>query len=80
MPREPEPWGGELHLPRWLRWMLRRPAPPDNTAERMHEARQPQQATTTVLENADRAILGGFSEGHPGNNPQHRRHWSAHAE
>jgi hypothetical protein len=36
MAREPEEWGGEVRLPNWLRRMLRRPAPPDNSAERTH--------------------------------------------
>jgi hypothetical protein len=27
----------------------------------------------SVLENADRAIFGGFSEGHPDNRPPNRR-------
>ena len=39
MAREPEEWGGEVRLPIWLRRILRRPAPPDNTPERAHEAR-----------------------------------------
>ena len=39
MAREPEEWGGEVRMPKWLRRMLRRPTPPDNTPERAHEAR-----------------------------------------
>ena len=41
---ELQPWGGEVKLPRLLRWLLRRPAPSD-TRERMHERRQPQYPT-----------------------------------
>jgi hypothetical protein len=68
---ELQPWGGELKLPRLLRWLLRRPDPTD-TPERMHERRKPQYADVSVFENADRAIFGAWSEGHPGNRqPKH---------
>jgi hypothetical protein len=60
MPQQ-EPWGGDLHLPRWLRQMLHRPDPPADTPERAHEARQPQE-TPTVGQNADRAIAGSVTE------------------
>jgi hypothetical protein len=73
MPREPQPWGGEVQLPRWIRRLLKRPIDPGPSAESMHEARQPQQPEVSVQENADRAIFGGFSEGHPGNRPPSRR-------
>ena len=63
---ELQPWGGEVRLPRWLAWLLRRPAPSD-TAERIHERRQPDYPDLSVLENVDRAIFGAWSEGHPGN-------------
>jgi hypothetical protein len=66
MPRELEPWGGDLRLPRWICRLLRRPVR-DDTPEREHERRQPVYPETTVLENADRAIFGAWSEGHPGN-------------
>jgi hypothetical protein len=72
MPGELQPWGGEVQLPRWIRWLLRRPEPGD-TPERVHESRQPQDPGVSVLENADRAIFGAWSEGHPGNKPPHRR-------
>jgi hypothetical protein len=72
MPRELQPWGGELRLPSLMRRLLRRPAPTD-TPERVHESRQPQYPGVSVLENADRAIFGGWSEGHPGNRPPPRR-------
>ena len=67
MPRELEPWGGEVHLPRWLRRLLRRPEDPGPSPERMREPRRPAQPDVSVAENVDRAIFGGFSEGHPGN-------------
>jgi hypothetical protein len=68
---ELQPWGGEVKLPRLLRWLLRRPHP-DDTAERAHERRKPQYSDVSVLENADRAIFGAWSEGHPGNRrPKH---------
>lgn len=73
MPRELEPWGGDLQMPRWLRRMLRRPTDPGKSAERAHEARQPQDPGVSVAENADRAIFGAWSEGHPGNRPTRRR-------
>ena len=68
---ELQPWGGEVKLPSWLRWVLRRPSPSD-TPERMHERRQPQYCDVSVLGNADRAIFGAWSEGHPGDRqPKH---------
>jgi hypothetical protein len=69
---ELQPWGGEVKLPRWLRWVLRRPAPSD-TPERTHEGRQPQYPDVSVAENADRAIFGAWSEGHPSNRPPPKR-------
>ncbi len=68
MPRELQSWGGEVRLSGWVRRLLRRPAPSD-TPERMHESRQPQDPGVSVAENADRAIFGAWSEGHPGNKP-----------
>ena len=59
MPQQ-EPWGGDLHLPHWLRHVLHRPDPPEDTPERAHEARQPQEMPT-VAQNADRAIVGPMS-------------------
>jgi hypothetical protein len=70
MPRDLEPWGGELRMPGWLRRLLKRPAAPGDSPERMHEARRPSAADVSVSENVDRAIFGGFSEGHPGNRPR----------
>ena len=73
MPRELEPWGGELRPPDWLRRMLRRSAGPGDSPERIHEARQPQAPAVSVAEAIDRAVFGGFSESHPGNRPRGRR-------
>jgi hypothetical protein len=68
---ELQPWGGEVELPHWLRRLLRRPTPSD-TPERRHERRQPQYLEVSVVQNADRAIFGAWSEGHPGNRrPRH---------
>jgi hypothetical protein len=64
--RQQQPWGGEVKMPRFLRWMLRRKDAAD-TAERRHEARAPEYPDVSVAENADRAISGAWSEGHPGN-------------
>ena len=66
MPRELEPWGGDVHLPRWFLRMIGRPLP-DDTPERVHERRQPVDPGISVAENVDRAIFGAWSEGHPGN-------------
>jgi len=54
MPRELQPWGGEVRLPNWLRRLLRRPSP-TNTPERAHEARQPHEPGATVREHVTRA-------------------------
>jgi hypothetical protein len=55
MPRELEPWGGEVRLPPWLRRVLRRPVTTDNTPERTHEVRQPEDPGVTVLQHVTRA-------------------------
>ena len=59
--RQLEPWGGEVHMPRWLRKALRRPEPPGNTPEAAHEARK-EQPGASVLENADRAGAGPMTQ------------------
>jgi len=64
--RELQAWGGEVKVPRWIRRLLRRPTPSD-TPERVHESRQPSYPDVSVAGNADRAIFGAWSEGHPGN-------------
>ena len=56
-----EPWGGDVHMPRWMRRVLHRPEPPDDTPERAHEARKPQEMPT-VGQNADRALAGPMTE------------------
>jgi hypothetical protein len=63
---ELQPWGGDVAVPRWVRRLFRRSESAD-TPERAHEARQPQYPDRSVAENADRAIFGAWSEGHPGN-------------
>jgi hypothetical protein len=73
MPRELQPWGGEVQLPRWMRRLVRRPIDPGPSAERVHDARQPQQPEASVLENAVRVNVGGFTDRHPGNRPPSRR-------
>ena len=65
--RELQPWGGEVKMPGFIRRMLRKPRDPGDTPERLHEARQPHYPDVSVVENADRAIFGAWSEGHPGN-------------
>jgi hypothetical protein len=54
-------------MPPWLRRVLHRPPPPEDTVEAAHENRNRPQDLTTPLENVDRAVLGAWSEGHPGN-------------
>jgi hypothetical protein len=56
-----EQWGGEVHMPRWMRWVLHRPPVPDDTPERAHEARKPQDGPS-VMENANRAVIGAVGD------------------
>ena len=72
MPRELQPWGGELHMPSWVRRVLRRRVEPGDSPERQHERRRPEQPSVSVAENVDRAVFGGFSDGHPDNRPKAR--------
>ena len=65
MPRELEPWGGELRMPGWLRWMLRRGPAPEDTTERAHERRNAETPVDTPLMAVDRAVFGPFSEAYP---------------
>ena len=65
MPRELEPWGGELRMPRVLRWLLHRGPAPDDTPELVHERRNAETTTMTPLMNMDRAIFGPWSEAYP---------------
>ena len=65
MSKELEPWGGELRMPGWLRWMLRRGPAPDDSAERVHERRNAETTTMTPLMNLDRAVMGPWSESYP---------------
>jgi hypothetical protein len=65
MPRELEPWGGELRMPKGLRWLLRRGPAPEDTAELVHERRNAETTTMTPLMNLDRAVMGPWSEGYP---------------
>jgi hypothetical protein len=53
----PEPWGGDVHAPRWLRRLMHRPEPPADTPEAAHEKRK-SQGGPSVLENANRAVSG----------------------
>jgi hypothetical protein len=56
-----EPWGGEVHLPRWMRKLMHRPEPPGDTPERAHEARKPTEGPS-VVENANRASVGALGD------------------
>ena len=58
MPRELEEWGGDVRVPGWLRRLLRRPAPADDTPERAREA--PTAPTDSVARAANRAAGGGL--------------------
>jgi hypothetical protein len=55
MPRESEPWGGDVRFPRWLRRVLRRPVTIDNTSEGTHQVREPEEPGVTVLQHVTRA-------------------------
>jgi hypothetical protein len=59
--RQPEAWGGEVRMPRWLRRMLRRPEPVPDTPEAAHEKRK-NQPGRSVAQTADRAAVGVMSE------------------
>jgi hypothetical protein len=59
--RELQAWGGEVRLPRWLRRLLKRPEPPEDTPEAAHEKRKAR-PDRSVAESADRAAVGVLSE------------------
>ncbi len=61
-----EEWGGEVRLPRWLRRLLRRREPEDDTPERAHEARQ---TTADDFHKLDRFRAGGSLTFHPSELP-----------
>jgi hypothetical protein len=56
-----EQWGGEVHLPRWMRKLMHRPEAPGDTPERAHEARKPTEGPS-VLGNANRASVGALGD------------------
>ncbi len=57
MPRENEPWGGDVHVPRWLRRLLGRGPDPEDSPEKRSESRRPGDPVS-VFENANRASTG----------------------
>lgn len=59
--RQQEAWGGDVRMPRWLRRMLRRPEPLEDSPEGAHEKRNPQPGPS-VGQNADRAAVGALTE------------------
>ena len=61
--RKLEPWGGEVHLPGWVR-RLRRSSDPGDTDEKVSEQHKGKAAPPgpSVLENADRVVWGGFRD------------------
>ena len=59
--RKQEAWGGEVHMPRWLRRVLHKPEAPGDSPEAAHEARKAQ-PSATVAQNADRAAVGPLSD------------------
>jgi len=65
MPRELEPWGGELRMPNWMRRLMGRGRAPEDTPELIHERRNAETTTMTPLMNLDRAVMGPWSEGYP---------------
>ncbi len=67
---ELQPWGGEVRVPRWMLRLVGRGDKgdtPERAAEAGRERRQAKYPDVSVAEQADRAIFGGWSEGHPGN-------------
>jgi hypothetical protein len=73
MPRELEPWGGELRMPRWMRRVMGRGPAPEDTPELIHERRNAETTTMTPLMNLERAIMGPWSEAQPDKRAGHRR-------
>jgi hypothetical protein len=75
MSGELRPWGGDVWVPQWVRRLFGR-ADAGDTPERVAEAGRQSRRTVypdvSVAENADRAIFGGWSEGHPGNRDRPR--------
>jgi hypothetical protein len=61
MSPQPEQWGGEVKMPRWMRRILRRPDESEDTPEAAHEKRRPQSGPS-VLENANRAASGALAD------------------
>ena len=63
MPRELEPWGGEVKMPRWLARLLHRPTDTaSDSPERAQERYKPQYSDRSVLENVDRTMFGAFTQ------------------
>lgn len=69
--KELEQWGGEVHMPRWMRRVLRRPDPLGDTPEKTTEW-QPPGRQGSVTKNANRAASGAlvdlYNEGREGRN------------
>ena len=57
--KELEQWGGEVHVPRWMRKVLHRPEPLGDTPEKSSEWRPPE-SQTSVGANANRAASGAL--------------------
>jgi hypothetical protein len=60
MPRQPEPWGGDVHLPRWLRRGRQREETGD-TPERQHELHEDVGAPSKSIPDNAKDLLGSFS-------------------
>ena len=73
MPRELEPWGGELRMPRWMRRVMRRGPAPEDSPERAHERRNAETPVETPLMAIDRAVFGPFSAAYPDKRAGRRR-------
>jgi hypothetical protein len=59
--RELEEWGGEVHVPHWLRKLLHRPESPGDTPEKGEEWTPPP-TQRSVAENAHRANTGVLTD------------------
>jgi hypothetical protein len=62
--KRPEAWGGEVHLPRWMRRLRRKPEATDTPQKlaETHKGKVAKEPERTVLENVDRTLWGGFRD------------------
>ena len=73
--RQLEPWGGEVHMPRWMRKVLRRPDLAADSPEAAHEKRKEQPSGVGARERRPRGRRPAHAalRGGPGQAPARRR-------